>query len=71
MAKRRAPNMSFLQLSPNNRRAKVARLLGWKPNALLPAQRECVDRIICHAAQVADETMRQHVNTLRALMAAD
>lgn len=67
MAKRRPPMISFLELSPNNRRGKVAMMLGWKPHELSVAQRTIVDRIINHAAEVAEQTMQQHVDALLAL----
>ena len=67
MAKRRPKNISFLQLAPNNRRSKVARMLGWDSFNLSEQQRAVVDRIIQHAADVAEQTMQQHVDALIAL----
>lgn len=67
MGKRLPPKISFLELAPNNRRAKIAMMLGWNPHDLAPPQRTVVDRIILHAAEVAEQTMQQHVDALLAL----
>lgn len=67
MGKRRPPNITFLELAPGNRISHVALALGWVPDRMTAAQKEVCARIVQHAANVANETMRQDVETLLAI----
>lgn len=67
MPKVRERNISFLQLSRNNRRAHVAQLLGLPPCALSADQIEIIDRVITHAANEAERTMQDDVRGLLTL----
>lgn len=65
---RKPANITFLELAPNNRVSHVAMRLGWIPDKMTVEQTRVAERIVQHAANVANETMRQDVETLLALI---